>query len=44
MVAISETFRRRWEREREGREIAELELLAALLMALFCPKGPARHG
>lgn len=36
MVAMSETFRRRWERERERREEAELVELGQWLMAI-CP-------
>jgi hypothetical protein len=44
MVAISEKFRRRWERGRARRETEELEVFAALLMALFCPERSARHG
>jgi hypothetical protein len=35
MVAMSEETRRRWEAERERREVAELEELARSLMALF---------
>jgi hypothetical protein len=37
MVAMSEDFRSRWERERERREEAELIDLATLLKRLFCP-------
>jgi hypothetical protein len=42
VVAISERFRRRWERERARRETEELERFAALLLALLCPKGSLR--
>jgi hypothetical protein len=35
MVAIADSFRVRWERGRERREIAELEHLAALFLSLF---------
>jgi hypothetical protein len=35
MVRISEAFEAVWERERESREIEELERLAALLVMLF---------
>jgi hypothetical protein len=35
MVAMSDSFRARWERERERREIEELERFAALLLALW---------
>ena len=34
MVAIAESIREQWERESEARELAELERLARLLMAL----------
>ena len=36
---MSEEFRRRWEAERERREIAELEALTRLLIALFSWSG-----
>jgi len=35
MVAISGRFRRRWYQEREKRDVAELERLAAWLIALY---------
>ena len=35
MVAMTDSFRDRWERERERREIAELEALASWLLALY---------
>jgi len=35
MVAMSEEFRRRWEAEREQREVAELEVFALFLIALL---------
>jgi hypothetical protein len=35
MVAMSDTFRARWERDRERREIEELEQFAALLIVLW---------
>jgi len=44
VVAISEKFRQRWERERARRETEELERLAALLLALICTARCARHG
>jgi hypothetical protein len=40
VVAISEKFRRRWERERARRETEELEQLAALLLALWSGSTP----
>jgi hypothetical protein len=41
MVVASERFRDRWERERERREIRELEAFACLLMVLL-GKGQGR--
>jgi hypothetical protein len=35
IAALSEEFRRRWEADRERREVAELEELARWLIGLF---------
>jgi hypothetical protein len=42
MVAMSEAFRARWDRERERRELEELERFAALLMVLWTVDRGAR--
>jgi hypothetical protein len=41
MVVISEKFEQAWERERERREIAELERIAAMLILRFGTHVPA---
>jgi hypothetical protein len=40
MVVISEKFEQVWERERERREIAELERIAAMLILRFGTQVP----
>jgi hypothetical protein len=40
MVAIAEGFFRRWEREREHRELVELEQLAVWLLTLLGTSTP----
>ena len=43
MVAMADEFRRRWEMQREHRELAELEQLAAWLLGLCGMRQPDRH-
>jgi hypothetical protein len=44
VVAFSEESRRRWEAERDRREIAELEQFAVWLIALLGSRQPHRTG